>query len=275
MDILLAKHLGFCMGVKKATETVYSLIENRKKEKISTFGPLIHNRLVLDYLAKKGVGIIDDPDGANGVVVIRAHGIHPDIRQRLEKRNIELIDATCPRVLNSQKKVMEASKKGMSVIIVGDKGHGEVQGIAGYAKNVSVIENRAEAENISIKLPALLISQTTYGKEEYDSISAILSARFPGIEVADSICPATGERQKALIDIAGKVDAIIVIGGKNSANTVRLYETALKLGKKVWHIENENEIPEEIKNFSLVGITAGASTPDWVIKAVADKLKIY
>jgi len=275
MDILLAKHLGFCMGVKKATEAVYSLIESGKKEKISTFGPLIHNRLVLDYLAKKGVGVIDDPKDANGVVVIRAHGIHPDIRTKLEERNIELIDATCPRVLNSQKKVREASEKGLSVIIVGDKDHGEVQGIAGYAKNVSIIENMAEAEKISITLPALLISQTTYGKEEYDSISAILKKRFPGIEVADSICPATGERQKALIDMAGKVDAIIVIGGKNSANTVRLYETALKLEKKVWHIESENEIPDEVKDFSVIGITAGASTPDWVIKKVADNLKRY
>jgi len=275
MDILLAKHLGFCMGVKKATEAVYSLIEKGKKEKISTFGPLIHNRLVLDYLAKKGVGVIDDPKDAGGVVVIRAHGVHPDIRRKLEKKNIELIDATCPRVLNSQKKVREASEKGMSVIIVGDKDHGEVQGIAGYAKNVAIIENKEESEKISITLPALLISQTTFGKEEYDSISAILKARFPGIEIADSICPATGERQEALISMAGKVDAIIVIGGKNSANTVRLYETALKLGKKVWHIESENEIPDEVKEFSIIGITAGASTPDWVIKEVADKLKIY
>ena len=274
MEILLAEHLGFCMGVKKATEAVYSLIEKGSKKKISTFGPLIHNRLVLDYLAKKGVGIIDNPEDADGVVVIRAHGIHPDIKNMLETKAIELIDATCPRVLNSQKKAGEASKKGMHVIIAGDKEHGEVQGIAGYAKNASIIDSRLEAEKISVTLPALLISQTTFGKEEYDSISAVLSARFPGIEIADSICPATGKRQKALIDIANKVDAIIVIGGKNSANTVRLYETALKLGKKVWHIENENEIPNEVKNFSIIGITAGASTPDWVIKEVADKLKI-
>ena len=275
MDILLAKHLGFCMGVKKATEAVYSLIENGKKEKISTFGPLIHNRLVLDYLAKKRVGVIDDPKDADGVVVIRAHGIHPEIRKELEKKDTELIDATCPRVLNSQKKVREASEKGLSVIIVGDKDHGEVQGIAGYAKNVSIIENMEQAKKISITLPALLISQTTFGKEEYDSISVILKERFPEIEVADSICPATGERQKALIDMADKVDAIIVIGGKNSANTVRLYETALKLGKKVWHIESENEIPDEVKDFSVIGITAGASTPDWVIKKVADNLIKY
>jgi len=275
MDILMAEHLGFCMGVKKATEAVYSLIEKGGKEKISTFGPLIHNPLVLDYLAKKGVGIIDEPENVEGVIVIRAHGIHPDIRKKLEQKSIELIDATCPRVLNSQKKVRKASEDGMSVIIVGDKDHGEAQGVAGYAKNVSIIENRAEAEKISVILPALLISQTTYSKEEYDSISAILTARFPGIEVADSICPATSERQKALIDMAGKVDAIIVIGGKNSANTVRLYETALKLEKKVWHIESENEIPNEVKDFSIIGITAGASTPEWVIKEVADKLKTY
>ena len=275
MDILLAKHLGFCMGVEKATEAVDKLIDRRKKGKISTFGPLIHNRLVLDYLAKKGVRVIDDPENAEGVVVIRAHGIHPDIRTKLEKKKIELIDATCPRVLNSQKKVKKASEKGMSVIIVGDKDHGEVQGIAGYAKNVFIIENIAEAEKISVTLPALLISQTTFGKEEYDSISAMLKQRFAGIEVADSICPAAGERQKALIDMASKADAILVVGGKNSANTIRLYETAVKLDKKVWHIESEKEIPDEVKNFSVIGITAGASTPDWVIKKVADKLKTY
>ena len=274
MEILLAKHLGFCMGVKKATEAVYNLIEKERKEKISTFGPLIHNPLVLDHLAKKGVGVINNPEDASGVVVIRAHGVGPDIRKKLEQKSIALIDATCPRVMNSQKKVKKASEEGMSVIIAGDKDHGEVQGIAGYAKKVFIVENKAASEKISITLPALLISQTTFCKDEYDSISAILTARFPGIEVADSICPATSERQKALVDMADKVDAIIVIGGKNSANTVRLYETALKLGKKTWHIESESEIPEDVKKFSIIGISAGASTPDWIIKKIVDKLKI-
>lgn len=275
MEVVFAQHMGFCMGVRKAVQAVEDLIVNEKGRKISTYGPLIHNRLVLEKLALQGVNVIESPNDAEGIVVIRAHGIGPDEKKILEERADKVVDATCPRVLNSQKKAREASLCGMEVIICGDRDHGEVQGIAGYAEKSRIIGTTGEAENLEITLPALVISQTTFSRELYAEICAILEKKFPGIGIASSICPATEKRQEALTELAGKVDAVIVIGGKNSANTIRLYQSALKLGKKAWLIENADELPDEIRKFGFVGITAGASTPDWIIKEVADKLKSY
>jgi 4-hydroxy-3-methylbut-2-enyl diphosphate reductase len=273
MRVIVAKSMGFCMGVRKAVNTVYNVIEKEKNHKIFTFGPIIHNPLVLEDLLKKGVKIIDNPDDAkDGVVIIRAHGVQPDIKKKLMIKAGILIDATCPRVLNSQKKVFEASEKGMHIIIAGDRNHGEVKGIAGYAKYADIIETKEDAEKLKVTIPALLISQTTFSKIDYDEICSILKTRYPDIDIAQSICPATGKRQRSLIDIANKADAIIVIGGKNSANSVRLYQTAVNLGKKAWHIEDISEIPSNIKIYNIVGVTAGASTPDWVIKDIIDKL---
>ncbi len=263
------------MGVRKAIQTVYNVTEKEKGRKISTFGPLIHNRLVLADLASRGAGVIEDPEDAEGVVIIRAHGIRPEIRKRLEEKADIVIDATCPRVLDSQRRVKEASDKGMLVVIAGDRNHGEVQGMAGYAEKAVIIENAAEAERIDTCAPLLLISQTTFSEKEYGFICRVLKKRYPDIEIAMSICPATEKRQKALAALTEKVDAVVVIGGKNSANTLRLYQRALDLGKKAWHIENSDELPPEIRQYNTVGITAGASTPDWIIKEVADKLKSY
>ncbi|MDX9802153.1 MAG: 4-hydroxy-3-methylbut-2-enyl diphosphate reductase [Spirochaetia bacterium] len=275
MKVIFAESMGYCMGVKKAMQMTYNVIEEEKGKKISTFGPLIHNRLVLEDLASKGVNIIDDPEKGEGVVIIRAHGVSPEIKKRLEEKAEIVIDATCPRVLNSQKKVKEASVKGAHIVIAGDRNHGEVQGLAGFAESYDIVENALQADKIVFKMPALVISQTTFSENEYNLICSALKRKYPDIEVAGSICPATEKRQKALAVMAEVVDAVIVVGGKTSANTKRLYQSALKLGKKAWHIENSDEIPEEIRNFDKVGITAGASTPDWIIKKVADKLKLY
>lgn len=276
MKVIEAEHMGFCMGVRKAMQIVNSIIENEKNCKIYTFGPLIHNRLVLEELSHKGVMSIDDPDDASGgIAIIRAHGVHPEVRKKLEEKTARVVDATCPRVLESQKKAGNASAKGYTVVIAGDKNHGEVQGIAGHAQRSAIISSTEEASALEVQMPALLLSQTTFSREEYGSICSILKKRYPEIEILKSICPATEKRQKALENLAGRVEAVVVVGGKNSANTVGLYKTALMLVKNAWHIENSDEIPDEIRKFSVVGITAGASTPDWIIKEVADKLKSY
>lgn len=275
MEVIFAESMGYCMGVKKAMQMTYNVIEKEKGKRIFTFGPLIHNRSVLEDLASRGVNILEDPEKAEGVVIIRAHGVSPEIKQRLEEKADIVVDATCPRVLASQKKVKEASHKGIHIIIAGDRNHGEVRGLAGYAESYDIIENALQAEKLDLKTPAMIISQTTFSENEYNLICSALKRKYPDTEIAGSICPATEKRQKALADMAQKVEAVIVIGGKTSANTKRLYQSAVKLGKKAWHIENSDEIPDEIRNFSKVGITAGASTPDWIIKEVADKLKLY
>ncbi len=275
MQIIKADSMGFCMGVRRAMQIVQDIIDSSPSCPVYTFGPLIHNRLVLEDLEKRGVSVLEDPEKAEGIVVIRAHGIQPEIKKILEKRCERLVDATCPRVLHSQKKVFEASLKGIHTVIAGDRDHGEVRGIAGYASSVDIVQNYEDAEKLSIPDNSLVISQTTFSENEYEKICRALSVKAGSLQISRSICPATEKRQKALSMLLDKVEAVIVIGGKNSANTRRLYNTAYSLNKNSWHIEKADEIPEEIGKFSVVGITAGASTPDWIIKEVEDKLKSY
>lgn len=283
MNIIMADNIGFCMGVQKAIQIVYNVIEREKGQKISTFGPIIHNPLVLEDLAAKGVKVLDDPAKAAGVVIIRAHGVHPKVQALLEKNASLVVDATCPRVIESQHRVEEAASQGAFIIIAGDREHGEVKGVAGYGElgagkeRVVVIESEKEAQDLEIpaSLKVLLISQTTFGSDEYKKICKIILQKRPDVEIAKSICPATEKRQKSLALMAEKVDAIVVIGGKNSANTVQLYESAVRFCKKAWHIESAEQLPckENFSSVQTIGITAGASTPDWVIKDVANILK--
>ena len=275
MRIIKAESMGFCMGVRRAMQIVHDIIDSNPSYPVQTFGPLIHNRLVLENLKKQGVAVLEDPERGSGIVVIRAHGVQPEVKEILEKKCEKLVDATCPRVLHSQKKVFEASGKGMHVVVAGDRDHGEVKGIAGYASSFDIVQSARDAEKLTIPDNTLVISQTTFSEGEYDEICRILSEKVPSVQISRSICPATEKRQKALLKLLKEVEAVIVIGGKNSANTRRLYNTALNSNKNSWHIEKADEIPEKIRSFNVVGITAGASTPDWIIKEVEVKLNSY
>ncbi len=275
MQVVRADSMGFCMGVRRAMQVVQNIIDSSPPYPVFTFGPLIHNRLVLEDLKSKGVNVIDDPSDAEGIVIIRAHGVQPAVKAVLEKKAKKVVDATCPRVLHSQKKIFEASKRGQHVVIAGDREHGEVRGMAGYASSVDIIQNTEEAERITIPPGSLIMSQTTFSEKDYDEICRILSVKTERIEISRSICPATEKRQEALIKLLDEVEAVIIIGGKNSANTMRLYDTAVRFNSNSWHIEKEDELPDKISSFRTVGITAGASTPDWIIKEVEDKLKSY
>ncbi len=273
--------MGYCMGVRRAVEAAERALLENSVRPVYTWGPLIHNPSAMSRLEELGVVILDGvnftavPEDFKGApVVIRAHGIPPDERRELEKRHASVVDATCPRVLSSQKRAEAYHNKGYTVILAGDRDHGEIAGIAGYAPDCIVVENRADAEALPVyPRKAVLISQTTIKQSEYDDIASALMERIPELVVSSTICPATQERQKALSELAGKVQGILVIGGKNSANTRRLYNTALEVAGKAWHIEFPEDIPEEVFSLSCVGITAGASTPDDVIDAVEQALQ--
>lgn len=296
MIVKRAEILGYCMGVQKAMDAVlkaYSYTKpsdqnNVKSTKFSkrvyTFGPLIHNPATLNYLKKRGIFAIDtenfncNSDLKDCTIVIRAHGISPQQKAQIQKTGAEVIDATCPRVLHSQKRAKEYSDNRL-VILAGDKNHGELIGIAGcvYSEKNSdcvIIQNAEEAKTIPLtgleakKGYAVLIAQTTIKKSEYEAIGEVLKQRIPDLIILNTICPATAERQQALKKLADEVDAILVVGGKQSANTKRLLHTALELKKKAWLIEDYSEIPEEIYAYNTVGITAGASTPDFIIEEV-------
>jgi 4-hydroxy-3-methylbut-2-enyl diphosphate reductase len=273
MIILRADILGVCMGVEKALNRVLKLREENPDLPIATIGPLIHNNRVLSYLAEKGINVVSRPgDFPRGLAVIRAHGLPPEERRRYETEGVTVVDATCPRVIASQKRVAESSSLGRFVVLVGDPAHGEIQGLAGFVEEAgpgyAVVASPEEAESLDLPGDTLVIAQTTIKQEEYDAVVEVLRRKGVGLEVARSICPATRDRQTALRELADKVDALLIIGGKNSANTTALYTTAASTGKPAWHIEGAADIPPEVRKYHRVGLSAGASTPDWIIAEV-------
>lgn len=267
------------MGVRRAVCEASKALELNSK--VYSLGPLIHNQTVLDDLASKGLKIISQEDipflEENSTVIIRAHGVPPSVMESLRKQKCNVVDSTCPRVLASQKNVRRYTEQDYSVILAGDKNHGEVIGIAGYAEsNFYLVQNRAEAQNLALTMDrskkAVLLSQTTFSPVEFEQIAKVFESAIDNLKVMHTICPATKERQDALLELCPKVDGIIVIGGRNSANTKRLYQTACSHCNKVLLIENAEEITDDFLVLNTVGITAGASTPDDVIDGVKLRL---
>ncbi len=283
MKIIRASVLGYCFGVRRAVELAQkALAENENSgKKVYSLGPLIHNESVLEKLSMQGLIIVNESEfnkiENESVVIIRAHGVAPSVIEELENKKCTVIDATCPRVKASQKMVERYTTQNDYVVLTGDRNHGEVIGIAGYAgENFSQIQDYEEAKNFVIKgadknaseLNVILLSQTTYSPKEFEKIENLFRSKFKNLAVMNTICPATNERQDALKELCKTVDGVLVIGGKNSANTKRLYQTAAANCKYAAHIQNAKEIPEIFFTLEKVGITAGASTPDEIIQEV-------
>jgi 4-hydroxy-3-methylbut-2-enyl diphosphate reductase len=254
-------------------------------------GPLIHNPQVQDDLKKRGVEILHEtnlPQDLNGaVVIIRAHGISPALETELVSRGARLLDATCPKVNASQMKARALSRAGYRIFLAGEECHGEIIGIMGYAPGCIVVANpgeaSTEAERLRETFPAdgkaaaaekiALIGQTTISQDEYRAIGEGIRAFFPQLEVINTICGATRDRQEALAELCGQVDAVIVAGGRESSNTRRLLAIAQGLGKPAWLAESSAELPPEIYTRKRVGLSAGASTPDQVITGIEGALE--
>lgn len=281
MKVIRAAVLGYCMGVRRAVDAADNALRENElsKKKIFTLGPLIHNPTVLKNLEERGLQILTKDNlcvaNSDAVVIIRAHGTTPSVMRQLESADTNIIDATCPRVHLSQKRAAQWSQQGYDVIIAGDRNHGEVTSIIGFAEensvNTFVVQSVDEAEKLEVTKKSILIAQTTFSPSEFEKITEVLKQKNSDLVVFNSICSATLERQNALKELKGLVDGILVIGGANSANTRRLYETALSFCPAVL-IENESQIPSEFYNMNTVGITAGASTPDEIINTVENSL---
>ena len=289
MKIIRAKVLGYCMGVRRAVTSAESALE-KKASRVFTLGPLIHNPVALNALSSRGLEILDadkiDSLKSGDTVIIRAHGVPPALERKLRKTGCSVVNATCPRVLISQKRAAEYVTQGFTVVLAGDKNHGEVTGIAGYAEEASngktgffhLVENKSDSEKlvesgVLSQKKVVLLSQTTFSPKEFEAISQVLkNAPLSSLEVFNTICPATKERQEALLELAKEVEGIVVIGGKESANTKRLFLSAQKLCPNVAYIESASELPTSFASLSSVGITAGASTPDSVIEEVEARL---
>ncbi len=282
MKIIRAKVLGFCFGVRRAVDLAEDALR-ASKGTVYSLGPLIHNEAALADLQSRGLCTVEEsqintiPDGST--VIIRAHGVAPRVTSVLEEKGCRIIDATCPRVKASQKMVERYTTANDYVIITGDKNHGEMIGIAGFAgKNFIQIQNEAEARALNIpnadKINVILMSQTTYSIKEFQKIREILAAKFRNITVMNTICPATSERQQALQELCSQVEGVLVIGGKSSANTRRLYQIAAENCKLAAHIQGPSDIPPDFFKLQTIGITAGASSPDSIIQAVEEALSV-
>ncbi len=277
MKIIRASVLGFCFGVRRAVELAERALAENPDKTVYSLGPLIHNENALRALEEKGLHILEESDIAElqegSVVIIRAHGVAPSVTDALEKRACRIIDATCPRVKASQKMVERYSSENDYVVLTGDRNHGEVIGIAGYAgENFSQLQDFAEAEKFEIagasEKNVILLSQTTYSPKEFEKIENLFRSKFRNLAVMNTICPATNERQQALLELCSKVEGVLVIGGKTSANTKRLYQTAAENCNHAAHIQSAADIPEEFLKLKTIGLTAGASTPDEIIEKV-------
>jgi 4-hydroxy-3-methylbut-2-enyl diphosphate reductase len=263
------------MGVRRAMNIVLDAA-NRKKGTLYTYGPLVHNPQATDMLKQKGVEVLSDTAVSDAIVIIRAHGVPPEERKKLKAAGNLVYDATCPHVARAQAIIKRETMDGCRVIIVGDRGHAEVNGLLGYTDgNGVVVENLSGVEDLPETKKACVVAQTTQDRKMFLEIVETIKKKISDVRVFDTICDSTSMRQKEVLELAKDADAMIIVGGKNSANTKRLYEISLASGVPSFHIENEDELNHlELEQYENIGIMAGASTPNWVIIKVIDRIKI-
>ena len=281
MEITVAKTAGFCFGVKRAVEKVYDQIATGKKP-IYTYGPIIHNEEVVQDLEEKGVQVIHSKEELEalkeGVVVIRSHGVGREIYELLERQGLELVDATCPFVKKIHKIVREQCEAGRRVIIVGNEHHPEVEGIKGWGNEYTLaVESLEEFENLALRPDEKLciVAQTTFNYNKFQELVEIFEKKGYDISVVNTICNATEERQTEAKEIAAKVDAMIIIGGRHSSNTRKLYEICSRECADTYFIQTLDDLHLDLpKSVRLVGITAGASTPNKIIEEVQNYVRI-
>ncbi|WP_411679483.1 bifunctional 4-hydroxy-3-methylbut-2-enyl diphosphate reductase/30S ribosomal protein S1 [Clostridium thailandense] len=277
MQVILADNAGFCFGVKRAVDEAVS-VQDKYGKKIYTLGPLIHNNDVVKYLKERdihAIGIDDINKLQNGdIVIIRSHGVPKKTYEILENRGINIIDATCPYVANIHKKVRKYYELGYSVLIVGDSNHPEVVGVNGWCDEKAIItKDGSDLKKLPNKL--CVVSQTTEKQSNWEKVLDVVAKECKEFIAFNTICSATELRQKAAAEISKKVDMMIVLGGLNSSNTTKLYEICKDNCLNTIHVENSGEIPDDIINsnkIKTIGVTAGASTPDWVIKEAILKM---
>ena len=272
-EVILAKSAGFCFGVKRAVDTVY---EQTGKKNVYTFGPIIHNEEVVKDLEKKGVFVINTmeelDDITEGTVIIRSHGVSSAVYEALQKKGVEIVDATCPFVLKIHNIVKQESANGKQIVIIGNEKHPEVEGIMGWSKTqVHVVDTAEKAQTLQLdpQREVCIVSQTTFNYNKFKELVEIISEKGYNIIIRNTICNATEERQTEAREIAKRVDAMIVVGGSSSSNTRKLYEICKNECKDTYYIQTLNDLDmTSLGKADCIGITAGASTPNNIIQEV-------
>lgn len=280
MEIMLAKSAGFCFGVQKAVDKVYEQID--KNTPIYTLGPIIHNDEVVKDLEKKGVSVLNSLEElkniSRGIIVIRSHGVAKEVYRFIEKMGLEYVDATCPFVKKIHQTVEKESQKGREIVIVGNQGHPEVDGIKGWSSTkVTIVSSQKDAEEFTLKESdsVCIVAQTTFNYNKFQELVEIFSEKGYDTIVVNTICHATRERQTEAQGIARDVDFMIVVGDTHSSNSRKLYEICKEECDNTYFIQTLDdlnlELPDSVR---LVGITAGASTPNNIIEEVQNYVRI-
>ena len=281
MEVIVAKTASFCFGVKRAVEQVYEQIAKAEKP-VYTYGPIIHNEFVVKDLEKKGVCVLNTEEElsalTDGIVVIRSHGVGKHIYDLLEAHHITVVDATCPFVKKIHRIVEKQTAEGRRVIIIGSPEHPEVQGIRGWGNDTTLVVEKPEQIDdllLSKEEKLCIVSQTTFNYKKFQDLVEKFEKKGYDILVLNTICNATQERQVEARRIASEVDAMIVIGGRHSSNTQKLYEICQKECKNTYFIQSLGDFnPECVNSVRSVGITAGASTPNQIIEEVHTNVRI-
>ncbi len=276
MEVLLAEELGFCFGVERAVEMVEEAV--REGGVVRSLGPLIHNSQEMKRLEGQGVQTIDAPAeaAANVTAVIRAHGVTPQVQRELETRAAKVVDATCPFVTKVQKLAERAAAQGRDIVLVGNPDHPEMIGVVGYApENTYVVRDASEVEKLPFLHEPLVVSQTTLKLKTFlDAADAVRDRADAEPQIVNTICSATRDRQDAARALAGEVEAFYIIGGRHSSNSVKLLAVCKEQCEKSYLIETADEInPSDLAGLKRVGVTAGASTPNWLINQVVERLR--
>ncbi len=276
MKVIRAEHAGACYGVQRALDMAYAAIEDGGET--YTLGPLIHNPRVVSDLEAHGVHVAHSVEEVpGGTVIIRSHGVTPQVRRQVDERGLEAVDATCPHVARAQKAAADLARRCGQGVVVGEAGHPEVEGLVAYAREaggqVCVAASRADVPK-DLHAPVGVVVQTTQAREALDDVVAALAGQGIDPEVKNTICFATRQRQEAAAALAAQVDAIVVVGGRNSSNTTRLADICAASCARTHHVESPDELEAAwFSECNTVGLTAGASTPETHIQAVAEALE--
>ena len=276
MRVVRARNAGACYGVQRALDMALAAVEGGGAA--STLGPLIHNPQVVADLAARGVRAVEHVEDVHaGSIVIRSHGVTPAVRRAAEARGLPVVDATCPHVARAQKAAAQLGKRLGRVVVVGEAGHPEVEGLVACAREAGAevfVAARPADLPACLREPVGVVVQTTQTRTALDAVEAALRARGVNPEVKNTICSATSQRQEAAAELAGEVDAIVVVGGRNSSNTTRLADICAASCPRTYHIESPDEVdPAWFAGCESVGVTAGASTPEAHIAAVVARLE--
>lgn len=276
--VKLAQTAGFCMGVRRAVDKVLHMARSSGSGPIYTYGELIHNPPTVELLKRRGIIPIESLDDIDrGTVVVRAHGISPREREKLKEKNITLVDATCPKVARVQAIIKKHVSMGYNVVIVGNADHPEVRGLLGYAEPGGIVV--ADVEDVD-RLPELekvcVVAQTTRNRRHYEEVCSRMKERFPEVLVFNTICDSTERRQAEVLGMTGEVDVMIIVGGRNSSNTKELLDISRRSGTPTFQVETAEELRDiNLDKAARVGVSAGASTPNWITDSVVDYLTLY